>query len=99
VNRQKEDRAGGSEAINGRKPFDRREGEAETLERMRALRRKPKGGERMSFAAIASKLDAEGRPSRSGKPWIGSTHHHPEGIPRRRQERTSRRHHHVRARD
>lgn len=53
----------------GRKPFGHREGEKVALERMRALRRKPKGGERMSFAKIASALDAEGHPSRTGKPW------------------------------
>lgn len=56
-------------SCEGRKPFGQRDGEAQTLERMRALRRKPKGAERMSYAAIAATLDTEGRPSRSGKPW------------------------------
>jgi hypothetical protein len=37
------------------------------------LRRKPRGGERLSFAAIADRLNAEGRPTRSGKPWTPET--------------------------
>lgn len=53
----------------GRKPFGHFEGEQAALDRMRALRRKPKGGERMSFAKVAATLDAEGFQSRSGKPW------------------------------
>ena len=53
----------------GRKPFGDRDGEAATLERMKALRRKRKGCEPMSFAKVAAALDAEGHPSRSGKPW------------------------------
>jgi site-specific DNA recombinase len=53
----------------GRKPFGYRDGEQTALDRMRALRRKPKGGERMSFAKIAAALDCEGHASRTGKPW------------------------------
>lgn len=60
----------------GRKPFGQHEGEPATLETIRSLRRKPKGGKRMTFAAIAEKLNADGVPSRSGKPW------HPEVIRR-----------------
>jgi DNA invertase Pin-like site-specific DNA recombinase len=56
-------------SCEGRKPFGYYDGEKSTLERMKALRRKPKGAKRMSLIAIAAKLDAEGRPSRSGKPW------------------------------
>ncbi len=37
------------------------------------LRRKPRGGERLSFAAIAARLNAEGRPTRTGKPWAPQT--------------------------
>lgn len=53
----------------GRKPFGYREGEAATLERMNELRRKPKGKPRLSFAAIADQLNAEGRATRTGKSW------------------------------
>jgi DNA invertase Pin-like site-specific DNA recombinase len=55
----------------GRKPFGDRPGEAEAIKRMKALRRKPKGGERLSFAEIAATLNAEGVASRTGKPWAG----------------------------
>lgn len=55
----------------GRKPFGEREGEAQTLELIRSLRRKPKGGERMSLAAIAEKLNQSRIPTRTGKPWHG----------------------------
>ncbi len=58
----------------GRKPYGDRAGEAEALERMRQLRRKPIGKERrMSFARIAEAMQAEGWPTRTGKPWAAST--------------------------
>jgi DNA invertase Pin-like site-specific DNA recombinase len=60
----------------GRKPFGERDGEAATMDLIRSLRRKPKGGSRMSFAAIAEKLNQDGIRSRTGKPW------HPEVIRR-----------------
>lgn len=46
----------------GRKPFGTREGEAETLKRIAQLRGKP-------LRSIAAQLDAEGRATRSGRPW------------------------------
>ena len=55
----------------GRKPFGEREGEAATLDLIRSLRRKSKGTKRMAFAAIAEKLNQDGVPTRSGKPWHG----------------------------
>jgi DNA invertase Pin-like site-specific DNA recombinase len=60
----------------GRKAFGEREGESATVDLIRSLRRKPKGGKRMPFAAIAEKLNQDGIPSRTGKPW------HPEVIRR-----------------
>lgn len=60
----------------GRKPYGERDGEAATMDLIRSLRRKPKGGTRMSFDAIAEKLNQDGIPSRTGKPW------HPEVIRR-----------------
>ena len=55
----------------GRKPFGEREGEAAVLALIRSLRRKPKGGDRMPFKAIADKLNADGVPTRTGRPWHG----------------------------
>lgn len=52
----------------GRKPFGFYPGEAETLERIRELRRL-KHGKRAGVQKIAVTLNREGRPSRSGKPW------------------------------
>lgn len=46
----------------GRKPFGTRDGEAETVKRIRELRRE-------SLRQIAARLDEENRPTRSGKPW------------------------------
>lgn len=46
----------------GRKPFGTRDGEAETVKRIRELRRE-------SLRNIAARLDKEGRATRSGKPW------------------------------
>ena len=58
----------------GRKPFGEREGEAEVIERMKRLRRKPIGkAKRMSFAKIAEALDDEGLTSRSGRPWSAAS--------------------------
>ncbi len=57
----------------GRKPFGTRPGEADVVVRIHALRRKPRGGERLSFAAIAERLNAEGHPTRTGKPWAPET--------------------------
>jgi DNA invertase Pin-like site-specific DNA recombinase len=64
----------------GRKPFGARPGELQALDRIRALRRKPKVRPRLSIAAIAVRLNAERIPTRSGKPWAPGTVH---GILRR----------------
>jgi DNA invertase Pin-like site-specific DNA recombinase len=64
----------------GRKPFGARPAEAQVLDRIRALRRKPKGRPRLSIAAIAATLNAEGVPTRTGRPWAPGTVH---GILRR----------------
>lgn len=50
----------------GRKAFGYYEGEAEALERMRTLR-----NEGIGFDRIAVKLNEEGVPTRTGKPWHG----------------------------
>ncbi len=48
----------------GRKPFGKTDDEKETIARMMVLRR-----QNLGYLHIASRLDAEGRKSRSGKPW------------------------------
>jgi len=57
------------ERCGGRKPFGTRPGEAETLARIRELRRKPPNGRRRSLQQVCDALNAEGLPTRSGKPW------------------------------
>lgn len=58
----------------GVKPFGTFPGEQEAIDRMRQLRRKPIGNrKRMSFAKIAATLQAEGVPTRTGKPWAASS--------------------------
>jgi DNA invertase Pin-like site-specific DNA recombinase len=63
-------------SCEGRKAFGERDGESVTMDLIRSLRRKPKGGKRMPFASIAEKLNQDGVPTRTGKPW------HPEVIRR-----------------
>jgi DNA invertase Pin-like site-specific DNA recombinase len=53
----------------GRKPFGSLPGEAETLARIRELRRKPPYGRRRSLQQVCDYLNAEGLPTRCGKPW------------------------------
>jgi len=55
--------------IEGQRQFGTIPSEQPTLQRMRELRRKPKGKPRLSFAKIAATLNAEGRPTRHGGPW------------------------------
>jgi len=50
----------------GRKPFGHYEGEEAILGRLKALR-----AEGLGFDRIAAKLNAEGVPTRTGKPWHG----------------------------
>jgi DNA invertase Pin-like site-specific DNA recombinase len=59
----------------GRKPFGSRPSEVAALERIRQLRRKPKGRARLSIAAIADRLNLEGIPTRQGHPWRPSSVH------------------------
>jgi len=64
----------------GRKPYS-----PQIVERIRQLNRKPRGGSRRSFAAIAEALNAQGVPTRMGRAWRASTVHqvvHREGLPR-----------------
>ena len=53
----------------GNKPYGHYDGETEGLERIRALRRKPRGRERLSLSKTAAKLNAEGHRNRAGRVW------------------------------
>ena len=57
----------------GRKAFGERPGEPEVIAYIRKLRRKPKRGERLSVAAIAARLNAQGIKTRTGKLWAPGT--------------------------
>lgn len=57
----------------GRKAFGERGSEADTLRRIMELRRKRRGQARLSYQAIAERLNQEGLPTRSGVAWSGST--------------------------
>ena len=50
----------------GRKPYGYYEGECATLERLKTLRAKGLG-----FDRIAARMNQEGIPTRTGKPWHG----------------------------
>lgn len=68
------------ETRTGRKPFGTLPGESETLKRIWELRRKRPDGSRLSYHAIADRLNAEERRTRQGKRWYART---VQGIIRR----------------
>ena len=57
----------------GRKPYGAKPGESEIVARIVELRRKPIKGARLSFAAIAQRLNDEAVPTRTGGQWRPST--------------------------
>lgn len=57
----------------GRKPFGHYNGEAQALDRIHQLRRKPRNGDRCSFGAVAKTLNKEAVATRTGKPWTRAT--------------------------
>lgn len=57
----------------GRKPYGDRPGEAQTIARMRQLRRKSPGEPRLGYHRIAKTLNAEARLTRTGRPWTATT--------------------------
>ena len=59
--------------MKGARPYGAMLGESEVVAYILKLRRKPKGGERLSFAAIAECLNREGIATRTGKPWAPET--------------------------
>ena len=58
----------------GRKPFGKRDGEQEILKRIWELRRKQRDGTgRLSYDAIAKRLNEDGEKPRQGKKWYAKT--------------------------
>ena len=57
----------------GAKSFGDYVHEKPVLQRIRELNRKPRGGKRPTPGAIAKALNAEGLPTRYGRPWQGRT--------------------------
>lgn len=57
----------------GPAPYGELPGEADGLERIKQLARKPRGKPRRSLAEIAATLNAEGVPTRGGGPWSRSS--------------------------
>lgn len=72
LRRAREAKKAATGRCEGQKPFGEKEGEAETLELMRSLRRK-REGTRMSFARIAETLNERGIPTRTGAKWHTTT--------------------------
>jgi DNA invertase Pin-like site-specific DNA recombinase len=60
---------------DGAKPFGDLDGEVETLDRIRQLRRKPRRGPRLSFGEVAAILNQEQRQTRHGRRWARGTVH------------------------
>jgi len=59
----------------GRKPFGWTPAEKSTLNYMQQMSRKPRGGQKLSFAQIADNLNQAGHSTRFGKPWKRGTVH------------------------
>lgn len=64
------------ERVEGVKPYGHFPAEQAVLDRMRQLRRKPPKGRRLSVAAVAEQLNAEGHRNRAGRNWSPQMVHH-----------------------
>lgn len=64
------------ERVEGVKPYGYHPTEKALIDRMRQLRRKPAKGRRLSMAAIAGRLNAEGHRNRAGREWSPQMIHH-----------------------
>jgi DNA invertase Pin-like site-specific DNA recombinase len=64
------------ERVEGVKPYGTFPAEQAVVSRMRQLRRKPAKGSRLSCAAVAAQLNAEGHRNRAGREWSPQMVHH-----------------------
>jgi site-specific DNA recombinase len=69
LRRARDAKRNAGERCEGAKPYGTHDGEAAVLDRVRQLRRKPRGGERLTWAAVAERLNAEGLLNRQGRRW------------------------------
>lgn len=60
---------------DGRKSYGEKDGEQAVLERVRALRRKPRLGVKLTWDEVASALNAEGLRNRAGREWTRQNLH------------------------
>jgi DNA invertase Pin-like site-specific DNA recombinase len=64
------------ERVEGVKPYGHLPAEKAVIDRMRALRRKPTKGRRLSVAKVAQQLNSEGHRNRAGREWSAQLVHH-----------------------
>ena len=64
------------ERVEGVKPYGHQPAEKAVIDRMKALRRKPARGRRLSVAKVAAQLNVEGHRNRSGREWSPQLVHH-----------------------
>jgi len=64
------------ERVEGVKPYGHFPAERAIVTRMKQLRRKPAKGRRLSLAALAAQLNAEGHRNRAGREWSPQMVHH-----------------------
>ena len=62
--------------VEGVKPYGHQPAEKAVIDRMKALRRKPSKGRRLSVAKLAAQLNAEGHRNRAGREWSPQMVHH-----------------------
>jgi len=60
-------------SCEGRKPFGHTTSERDTLDRIRELRRKPRGRDRLTWRAVADQLTTDGHRTRTGADWNPGT--------------------------
>lgn len=72
LRRAREAKKGATGKCEGRKAFGEKPGEKQVVEKMRLLRRK-RNGKRTSFARIASRLNEDCVPTRTGARWHTTT--------------------------
>jgi DNA invertase Pin-like site-specific DNA recombinase len=72
----RERRRARGDRVEGAKPYGHFPAERAVIDRMRQLRRKPTKARRLSVAAVAAQLNAEGHRNRSGREWSPQMVHH-----------------------
>ena len=71
------------ERVEGVKPYGHFPAEQHLIEHIRQLRRKPRKSKRLSIAAVAAQLNAEGHRNRAGREWLPQMARHVLKAPER----------------